>query len=395
MDFSTPLWLAALLPWAAVSAWLLAGRWERAAVPFLPLWTVRTAAVPRKARALRRPPAWIALLILAMALAITAAAGPRWKRRGVPPAAANDVSIADFAARAVPTSQVMVRLRNESDAAAATLRIISDSQAIQRQVDLPPHGQERNYFLNTPPLGQTVQAELRPIVKSPVGPYPQLATLMRNAPWPRLAVGGSTPLPTAVQRMMAVYTRRRPPAAGAALAVVSLDPLPPEASGVQLVPPREGTGSPGESPAVVVPHALVTHILQWPRAANPAATPPAGTTPLVRRGQSVLLAATDAPNRRQVWANLDLAAWNQSPDWVIFFANACDWLGEADGPSRGTAQYHPEPPPAASPPKSPAENPAPAGEFNRSISLSPWLCLAALTASITAMSLWPEKPLQK
>jgi hypothetical protein len=38
MYFTSPIWLALLVPWAGVSVWLLWGRRDRTNVPFLKLW---------------------------------------------------------------------------------------------------------------------------------------------------------------------------------------------------------------------------------------------------------------------------------------------------------------------------------------------------------------------
>lgn len=75
MFLAAPIWLFALLPWAAVCLYLLWGRRKRVNVPFLDLWKgpVEGQRVRRKMAA---PPLALVLAMLAMALAIVAAARP-------------------------------------------------------------------------------------------------------------------------------------------------------------------------------------------------------------------------------------------------------------------------------------------------------------------------------
>ncbi len=82
MTFAAGIWLIGLVPWAALSAWLLWGRPPRLRVPFLDLWRGPVAVRRQSRRALERPPVAIAALLLAMLLAILAAAGPRLSSSG-------------------------------------------------------------------------------------------------------------------------------------------------------------------------------------------------------------------------------------------------------------------------------------------------------------------------
>jgi hypothetical protein len=81
MLLTAPLWLLALVPWAAVTLWLLWGARRREWVPFLPLWQ-GSAGKKRHKRSLEPPPIALAALILAMLLAILAAARPAFRLRG-------------------------------------------------------------------------------------------------------------------------------------------------------------------------------------------------------------------------------------------------------------------------------------------------------------------------
>ena len=75
MHFATPIWLLALVPWAALVVWMLWGRREQVAVPFLTLWE-GGEATPTISRAVRPPPIAVALVLLSILLAILAAATP-------------------------------------------------------------------------------------------------------------------------------------------------------------------------------------------------------------------------------------------------------------------------------------------------------------------------------
>jgi hypothetical protein len=75
MTFAAPIWLLGLLPWTAVTLYLLWGRRRRIDVPFLDLWPARDEGVRVRRRA---TPPTVALLLamLAMLLAILAACRP-------------------------------------------------------------------------------------------------------------------------------------------------------------------------------------------------------------------------------------------------------------------------------------------------------------------------------
>src|SRR5213595_3126360 len=73
---TTPIWLFALVPWAALTVWLLWGRRRRVDVPFLDLWEGPEKG-ERTTRLLHVPPLALMLAIIALMLAVLAAAGPR------------------------------------------------------------------------------------------------------------------------------------------------------------------------------------------------------------------------------------------------------------------------------------------------------------------------------
>src|SRR5437879_5828479 len=81
MAFAAPFWLIGLLPWTAVTLWLLSGQRPRQVVPFLPLWQGEPL-VTKPRRALQLTPIALAAALLAMLLAVLAAGRPRWEIGG-------------------------------------------------------------------------------------------------------------------------------------------------------------------------------------------------------------------------------------------------------------------------------------------------------------------------
>ncbi|HWE02717.1 MAG TPA: hypothetical protein VG326_09935 [Tepidisphaeraceae bacterium] len=75
MLFAAPLWLFAMLPWAAAVLWILWGRRKRTYVPFLDLWRGPALHKPTR-RALQPPPIFLAAAIAATLAAVLAAAQP-------------------------------------------------------------------------------------------------------------------------------------------------------------------------------------------------------------------------------------------------------------------------------------------------------------------------------
>jgi hypothetical protein len=83
MSLASPIWLLALIPWGAMTLWLLQARRARVAVPYLALWE-SNAAVPPPRRRMQSLPLAVVLALLAALLAILAGAGPaiRWAGSG-------------------------------------------------------------------------------------------------------------------------------------------------------------------------------------------------------------------------------------------------------------------------------------------------------------------------
>lgn len=75
MAFISPIWLTALIPWAAVTLWLLQGRRPAVSVPYLALWHTQIP-LPQPRRKREVLPLAIVMALLAALLAIIAGAQP-------------------------------------------------------------------------------------------------------------------------------------------------------------------------------------------------------------------------------------------------------------------------------------------------------------------------------
>ena len=83
MAFDSPIWLALLLPWAALTLWLLLWRRARMHVPFLALWRGEVPEPPPAAqRQFNLPPLYLLAALATMLLAILASARPVLTRAG-------------------------------------------------------------------------------------------------------------------------------------------------------------------------------------------------------------------------------------------------------------------------------------------------------------------------
>jgi hypothetical protein len=251
-----------------------------------------------------------------------------------PQAGPEDVGITAFAARARPTPQVMVRLRNQSARSHLHLVVRSDQQVVERGVSLPPRGQTLDQFIDVPGgLSQTITAQ----IDADDAPVNDRAWLVREALWP--VIDPRTELPAAVRRMMQVYSRLRPASGESRHVAVSDRPLPPDQTGVWIVTDTSRSATTTTPTPQVSPHPITADIGSWPGFADDRVPtqPPAGFTPIVTLSDRPTVAVREAP-ARQVWLNVDLDAWSHSPDFVVFFSNVFDWLGDT-----GTDAYVADP----------------------------------------------------
>lgn len=240
----------------------------------------------------------------------------------LPSAPADAILISRLAARDKPAAQIMVELLNESARSKATVQITTDNQTSSRAVDLPPRGQRASYFFDPKTIADRIEAS----VIDGGAPANNHASLMREGSFPKIQI--ETTLDPAIQRMIDVYSRNRPPTTGAQIVRVcgSLQDLPDDGTGIVIPPSRESV--PFQSLSFAS-HPILEHV-------DPKSIPadglmissgaPPGWTPLISIGDRILSAYRTEPHRA-VWIGFDSPAWERTPDFVIFWANLLDWVG--------------------------------------------------------------------
>jgi len=234
-----------------------------------------------------------------------------------------NVGITRVAARDGP-AEVMVGVGNWSSATRATLTVSSGGRQRPQDVELPPPGGVRNYFVQMDGLadvvGVAVAAEGDRVSVDDQG------WLVREYSWPRLEVRAE--LPAELRRMVEVYQVRRP--AGERSKVVALvDREDQLAGGAGVVVSRDASGSAAGGELRVVDHP-VTRSVRWEQAtsgARVAERPRGDWTPLVFRGGRVLVAVRPEPARR-VWVGFGSEVFARTADYVVFWTNVFDWVGE-------------------------------------------------------------------
>ncbi len=240
-----------------------------------------------------------------------------------PDHAADDVGISAIAARTTPRAQVMVRVRNQSSQISAPLIVRSGDESQTRQIDLPPRGEERDYFIDLPQLNDTVEAMLD--VHDDIS-ADNHAWLVRERNWPRIVASqGVSP---ELRRMIAVYeSRHAPSGVSQALSIVNrLEDLPQ--TGPAIID-AAATAAPGATAVQTVDHPITRHI-HWDVLAPTLlcnTDAPYGWLPLVSVGGHTIVAARDGP-ARQVWVGFGGSQWPASAEFVIFWANVFDWAGQ-------------------------------------------------------------------
>ncbi|HZL34765.1 MAG TPA: hypothetical protein VFC78_05605, partial [Tepidisphaeraceae bacterium] len=236
-----------------------------------------------------------------------------------------DVAISLLSARAAPTPQVMVRVRNDSDRRSAAIEVQSAGRTVRRTVDLPERGARRDFFLDLESLGSVVEASIDATDDQPAN---DRAWLVREGSNPKLEA--RAPLPAELQRMIQVYGRSRPPTeASSVLAIVADEARLPRDGPAIWIAPSTGSIMRGETDAIAHP---VTANIDWrafPREARLAGEPPKGWKILARLAGRPILAVRSEPVRR-VWVGFDAGAWSGTTDFVVFWANVLSWAGASE-----------------------------------------------------------------
>lgn len=308
MTLASPAWLLLLIPWLAVLLYLMLGKPPKAAVPFLWLW--RGPEARRKTKpSLSKLPLWIALLMLSALTAILASAGPGIERD--PPLAAlrSQVGITSASIR---SDQLMLRLLNESAHRKIPVTLNWGEGGRTETVQLPEAG-EQNYFLDIPGDAQSLTVSVEQ----------QSVRLTRQRTWPRIEA--RSPLPEPLRRVIHAYTATRPPGDDSAVVAIATDEaLLGSSPGVILAEPS----SPAAGRAGVTDHPVTANV-EWPAVlagARLAGAPPRGYVPLVAVGGRPAVAVWDQP--RRVWAGFDSPALASRVDYVVFWTNVLDFVGQ-------------------------------------------------------------------
>ena len=522
MLIAAPIWLLALIPWAVLATWMLWGRREQVAVPFVALWRDGEAR-PTSSRAVRAPSLPIILLLLTILLAILAASSPivsradaqsltilidrgvtmsardgigyryhraadllaphlrgpvrllavpAWEEREVnaavltiaipampptavdtsadiaqaarrllassegavvvftdhpiefvdprlivvpPPAAKSNMGITLLAAREKPAAQVMVRIDAEGPTKVGVV-INSDGARVERSVDAPGP-----LFIDMPRLGKTIDVTLSP---GDALEADNEAWLVREAGWPRIEPIAT--LSAEFSRMVQTYGKLRPPRADARVVSVVDAAGASAAEAVVLAP----ASNPVSGAVDVVDH-LVAAGVAWRDVladARIGGAVPEGFAPVIYVGANVAVAVRESP--RQVLVAIDSESLPRRADYVVFWTNVFDWLGQGgdafvahpigllgdewrrvtDGPPQTEPGLWPgiyertdgtlravSAGPHAKPTTAPTTNdwqqrlarlPATSAGGH---ALSPYLLLAALACAFAAAALWPAR----
>jgi len=331
MFLDSPIWLVLLAPWGGLTLWLLWGQLDRRGVPFVKLWREEMAHHRKPSRAWNKPPLALMALLAAMLLAIVAAAGPMVRIGLNPPAIppeSSDVKMDCLAVRAGRQTQAMVRLLNQSGLATAKLTIRADGKYVgSDEVALPARGEMRNYFLVVPTGVSAVEAEVECNGASRID---HRAQAIRRAAWP--IVEATSPLPAELRRMIEVYGRRRPPGDGSKrIAVLSASAVAPEDQPAAIVADDSAvtTVLSNLEPLAVVDSPL-TKSVEWETIlsrARVSSPPPGEWQPIVAAANVTVVAVRQQPVKR-VWVGFQSDEFPHRSDFVVFWSNVFDWLGD-------------------------------------------------------------------
>lgn len=266
----------------------------------------------------------------------------------------DNVGIVRMAARETPVPQVMVRLRNDSDRRSVGLKVSSGSRVVPQDAQLPPRGQERDYFVDIDRLDATIEAALDIQDDQPAD---DRAWLLREGSSPRIEP--RAPLSPPLRRIVEVFTRLHPPAENSQIvALVAEQSALPSQTPAALVASATGPPCKGTVTAAAGP---ITANINWqtfPAEVQTAGEYPKGWTPVVSIGDRVIVAARSEPVR-QVWVGFDVSGWSGSSNFVVFWANVFTWagsgqeqfasypLGDFDAPWKPVEPPPVKPPPAA------------------------------------------------
>jgi hypothetical protein len=316
-------------------------------------------------------------LLSAMFLTIVAAAGPMVRIGLHPPAMppeASDVKIDCLAVRAGPATQAMVRLLNQSDLATATLTIRADgNNPRSERVTLPARGETRNYFLPVPVAASAVEAEVECDGAVRID---HRIRAVRRAAWP--IVEAATPLPPELRRMIEVYGRHRPPGEGSKrIAVLCASGVwPAEQPDAIVADDTAAATTLSNLEPLAVLDSPLTQSVDWEKILSRAriSPPPTGDWQAIVTAAGVTVLAVRRQPVKQVWIGFQSDEFPHQPDFVVFWSNVLDWLGDG-GQSYESAR---SPGPAATKPPAEARTSAQPLAAPLFLGASGLICLSAV-----------------
>jgi hypothetical protein len=255
----------------------------------------------------------------------------------------DDVGIESLTLCAQPHVQAMVRVANRSPESRCRLIVRAGGKEINQEINLPKPGESGNYFVDLPgsaAAGEVVEADIRAGDGTALN---HQAWAVRRAAWPRVEASG--PLPKDLQRMIDVYGRHRPPKAGSNRVIVTAGAglLPEETVGAILAPNgADDSTLDADNLYPLCKGPLFTDAVDWApdlQGATVSALPAGDWQPVVLASGLPVVAVRTSP-ARQVWIGFHSADFPTTVDFVVFWSEVFDWLGQT-GLAYEDAPVHP------------------------------------------------------
>lgn len=241
-----------------------------------------------------------------------------------------NVAVARVALRSSPTTQAMVTVRNDSTKTQAALVV----EGVKRSIELPGLSQEGDFFVDLPTAGEKVRVGIE-VADDFDGD--NAAYLARARAGAAIEIRGN--VSPDVRRVVEAYRSARAGGGERVVAVAgATDALTAEQAGIVAPPLWTGSESEiSEGVPTVRPHPVTTHLdaARWKNVRLAKLADGADWHPVILMGDQPAVAVREKP-AREVWIGLESEAWAQSPDFVILWTNALDWVCGGDSGSAET-----------------------------------------------------------
>jgi hypothetical protein len=233
----------------------------------------------------------------------------------------NNVGIVSVGARQGTSSELMVRIRNDSDFTKITLRVSSGPLVINREITLPPRGEQQNFFFPTATLGPTVEVS---ILDPDDFPLDNIAWLARERSFPKITTTSN--VNPEVQRVIKAFQKSHPPEANSQTLLIASANSPEPTADVTIASSLEPVP---QSTIDITTHAITANLTVTSLSKlSAAASAPKDWLPLLRAGGRTLLAIRDTP-RRQVWIGFTADNFAATADFVVLWTNILNWLSNS------------------------------------------------------------------